>query len=156
MYSIMHSGSSPAIYHSRQILDEVKQVYAWLDSEVCGSIHTALYPNCTDVLIDVRSVFQHYVDDLDADRLFQDFYALLPRLERSYYLVSYRIRSWLGCRFCLRVEDLRHCIQVIEVDLDTTKKSFYDIKRDIQIDYLCACYFSHQPTDVRLSVKLKH
>ena len=81
-------------------LPAVRPVLEWIDREL-----TQAYGICGgeggDTLLELRRA----LSQSHPNRLIRSFYRLLPRLERTHFLLGYRIRRWLALNFQFEVSD---------------------------------------------------
>ena len=83
---------------SRPILPIAEPVLDWIDRELLNVSKSFSNAN---VLLELRQVFKQS----SASAIITKFYHLLPRLERHYFLLGFRIRRWVSLNFKLEVSD---------------------------------------------------
>lgn len=75
-------------------------VVDWIDREL-GEAYGRCCGKGGDILLELRRIFA----DRSLNRLIFRFYAILPKLEKHHYLLSYRIRTLLSSQFQIKVSD---------------------------------------------------
>lgn len=82
------------------ILPIAKPVLNWIDRELLH-VSKSFSSAKANVLLELRQVFKQ----ASAKAILTKFYRLLPRLERRYFLLGFRIRQWVSLNFNLEASD---------------------------------------------------
>ncbi|HBE98010.1 MAG TPA: hypothetical protein DDW68_12655 [Verrucomicrobiales bacterium] len=82
------------------ILPIAKPVLNWIDRELLH-VSKSFSSAKANVLLELRQVFKQS----SAKAILTKFYRLLPRLERRYFLLGFRIRQWVSLNFNLEASD---------------------------------------------------
>ena len=72
----------------------------WIDREL-GEVYGHCCGRGGNILLELRRVFA----EPSLSRLFPRFLAVLPKVEKNHYLLSFRIRTLLSSQFQVRVSD---------------------------------------------------
>ena len=105
-------------------------VLEWVDCELSDSYYLSFTrTQNTDVLLELRALI---TGKMSLGQMVKRFYGILPRLERSYYLLGYRIRQWISLNYLVRVSDPMGGVEA---------KIYTICQTDYQIDSLRKCYF---------------
>ena len=124
-------------------------LFRWVDCELGDMYYSRREgQEATNLLLELRGVLS---TSQSATILVQKFYQLLPALEKSHYLLGYRIRQWIGMNYTIQVRDPLERASVAEYEielscknLDSYRKSFFEAN-DYEIPY----------HDIQISVGLK-
>lgn len=82
------------------ILPIAEPVLNWIDRELLH-VSKSFSSAKVNVLLELRQVFKQS----SARAILTKFYRLLPRLERQYFLLGFRIRQWVSLNFNLEASD---------------------------------------------------
>ncbi len=104
----------------------VEPIIDWIDREL-KEAYTGLWKstNHGNILLEVRQAFQQK----SATAIVTRFYRLLPRLEKNYFLLGYRIRQWLSVHFELRLSDPLERTSPRQYPLGPAVRSLVETKR---------------------------
>lgn len=113
----------------------------WIDREVRDGYERRSEKRIlTDVLLELRHHFSTCPLHSHG-KLVAGFYALLPRLEQSHYLLGYRIRQWFSSQFTVQLSDplerVAPFIMPLEMgckSLDELRKSYFEAS-DYEVPY---------------------
>jgi len=122
------------------------QVQEWIDCEVADTYFTNFQKeNDLDLLLELRRII---TEGRSNNQVVFGFYRLLSRLDRSYYLLGYRIRQWVSLNFIVRAVDPMGVVD----SMDYSISSHFRDTSLFRKQYLEDCEYAIAYHDVRLEL----
>jgi len=108
-------------------------VIDWIDRELIDTYELRFEKKVSNnILLELR---HHFIttQNQSLNVMIRGFYKYLPRLEKNFYLLGFRIRQWFSLNFNLKISDPLERVEPVCValcqtlkNLDQEKKNFFE------------------------------
>lgn len=130
-------------------MELITPVIEWIDCELGEAYRFDFQCSHTfDVLLELRALF---TEGASVNVMVRKFYRLLPKLQKNYYLMGYRIRQWVALHCVMRVSDPLERVESFEKNVCATLTTLEGVKKQ----FFEACDYRVNYHDIRLEIALR-